>query len=126
MIELENDKSNLQLPEELAQQLPEEITPQILTPFKEDSDSYFNDGWEILHFKTENGSKVICLFHNVKDSIEMAIVGELNNVETRRITKISRNSLGKLERTVLGNLHIDKNENTTTLFWDQTPSDQQP
>lgn len=126
MIELEKGKTNLQLPEELAQQLPEEITSQILAPFEENAKNpLYKDGWEIIHFLTENESKIICLFHEEKDSIEMAIVGELDNVETRRITKISRNSLGKLERTLLGTLHIDKNNNTT-LFSDQNPNDLQP
>jgi hypothetical protein len=126
MIELEKGKTDLQLPEELAQQLPEEITPQILAPFEENAqDPIYTDGWEIIHFLTENEHKIICLFHREKDSIEVGIVDELNNVETRMITKISRNNLGKLERTVLGTLYIDKNENTT-LFSDQNPSDLQP
>jgi hypothetical protein len=132
MTKLEKGKFNFQLPKRLENHLPQEIIPHILAPFKVDtSDSNSVNGWLIEHFYSENPlskGNTILLYNRDFDSFEINIEDiDDNNLEIRRITKLTKDKLNNPQRIPMDNLTmlIDR-ENVSIQFSDQTPNDLQP
>lgn len=131
MTKLEKEKLNFQLPNRLESNLPQEIIPHILAPFKEDtSDSKSVNGWLIEHFYSDNPlakGKIILLYSKDFDSFEINIEDVDSNLEIRRITKLTKDKFNNPQRIPMDNLTMEiDHENGSIQFLDQTPSDLQP
>lgn len=132
MTELGENKINLQLPEEVKPFLPDELHDFVFQEFKDDR--YVDSppkNWLIEHFKSTHpmyGGNIILMYNSSGEtSYEVRICDtEIEEVEDREITQISKDIHGNPTRNIVARIQIDHKSNTvTTLFLDQSPNDQQ-
>jgi hypothetical protein len=127
MSELGIEKSELQLPQNLQDILPEKLHPYFLEEFDEDQDERYKDPWLIEHYHSidpETGGDIILMYNKHTLNCFEVNCKRDQDIERRDIIEVSKTGLDDRTRQYLGQLIIN-HKDRTTQFLDQNPNDQQ-